>query len=374
MDNLIISKDGEKQIIEVKISDISNKNFNPRKSGLIEQNLKELTEAEYFPEIHLGLFNGELIVVDGYHRLEASKRLGLENIKAYITEYSKIEGLQKDAINENINHGQRLSDYDIAISIFEIYLSFVKQGKLSAVSIAEFIRMFKIDERRGRTLFAWAVMHKEVLEDDTTKIEKASFMEEFYGLIKFYNEIPGKISNESKYKIKSFYFKYCDLNKMQLREAIKLLKEGKDYAEEEEKRNKEEKEIAKKTISESQNLVSDNSTEGSKIDKEDEVERSIAISNDLLKNNEGQTIEEKIEEINKELEKEIKDKSKSSEKIGVKSYLESISGQIMTMLMLQSKDKLEPLTNEHIKIINDISDRFDELTTQYYAELNKKKD
>ena len=117
MINLEISKDRIKKVIEVKIKDISEKNFNPRKHGLLEENLKSLIESEYFPEIHLGLINGELIVVDGYHRLEASKRLGLETIRAYITEYSKIEGLQKDAINENINHGQRLSDYDISLCI-----------------------------------------------------------------------------------------------------------------------------------------------------------------------------------------------------------------------------------------------------------------
>jgi len=167
MSNLEISKDGIKKVIEVKIKDISEKNFNPRKHGLLEENLKSLIESEYFPEIHLGLINGELIVVDGYHRLEASKRLGLETIRAYVTEYSKIEGLQKDAINENINHGQRLSDYDISTSIYSIYKTFIDQGKLSNLSIVDFIRMFKIDERRGRSLFAWAVIHKEILEDET---------------------------------------------------------------------------------------------------------------------------------------------------------------------------------------------------------------
>ena len=61
MADLEISKDGVKKVIEVKIKDISEKNFNPRKHGLLEENLKSLIESEYFPEIHLGLINGELI-------------------------------------------------------------------------------------------------------------------------------------------------------------------------------------------------------------------------------------------------------------------------------------------------------------------------
>lgn len=365
MSNLEISKDGVKKVIEVKIKDISEKNFNPRKHGLLKENLKSLIESEYFPEIHLGLINGELIVVDGYHRLEASKRLGLETIRAYVTEYSKIEGLQKDAINENINHGQRLSDYDIATSIYSIYKSFIDKGKLSNLSIVDFIRMFKIDERRGRSLFAWAVIHKEILEDEIDKVDRVSMMEEIYSLIKFYNEIPGKISSETKHKIKNFYFKYLDLNKIQLREAISLLKEGKDYNEEEKNRKKEETKLAEKTISESQNLVTNNSSEENK-----EIERTLNVKNDLLK--EEKTFEEKMENVNKNLEKEIEEKSKTSQKIGVKSYLENISQQLMSMIMLQTKGRLEELTKEHIDLINNIEDRLNELTEEYYKKINTK--
>lgn len=372
MADLEISKDGVKKVIEVKIKDISEKNFNPRKHGLLEENLKSLIESEYFPEIHLGLINGELIVVDGYHRLEASKRLGLETIRAYVTEYSKIEGLQKDAINENINHGQRLSDYDIATSIYGIYKSFIDQGKLSNLSIVDFIRMFKIDERRGRSLFAWAVIHKEILEDEIDKVDRVSMMEEIYSLIKFYNEIPGKISSETKHKIKNFYFKYSDLNKIQLREAISLLKEGKDYNEEEKNRKKEETKLAEKTISESQNLVTNNSSEENITDKEDEkgIERTLNVKNDLLK--EEETFEEKMENVNKNIEKEIEEKSKTSQKIGVKSYLENISQQLMSMIMLQTKGRLEDLTKEHIDLINNIEDRLSELTEEYYKKINTK--
>ena len=367
-----ISTDGNKIVQEIKINEISQKNFNPRKNGLIEDNISSLLETEYFPEIHLGLLNGELIVVDGYHRLEASKRLGLETIKAFITPYTKIEGLQKDAINENINHGQRLTDYDIAVSIFDIYKSFVSQGKLSSLTIIEFIRMFKIDDRRGRSLFAWAVMHKEVLEDDVKKVEKASFMEEYYSLIKHFKEAPGALSNEFKYKLKNFYYRYCELNRTQLREAVNLFKEGKDYEEEQTKKRKEEIALNEKVITESQNIVTNSSSEEKEETISKEISREIAPKNDLLKNVESKSFEEKMNEVNDEIKNEIEEKSKTSQKVGVKSYLENISSQLMTLIMLQTKGKLEPLTKEHIDLINNIEDRFDEITQDYYKELNKK--
>ena len=79
-----------------------------------------------------------------------------------------------------------------------------------------------------------------------------------------------------------------------------------------------------------------------------------------------------MENVNKNLEKEIEEKSKTSQKIGVKSYLENISQQLMSMIMLQTKGRLEDLTKEHIDLINNIEDRLSELTEEYYKKINTK--
>ena len=79
-----------------------------------------------------------------------------------------------------------------------------------------------------------------------------------------------------------------------------------------------------------------------------------------------------MENVNKNLEKEIEEKSKTSQKIGVKSYLENISTQLMSMIMLQTKGRLEDLTKEHIDLINNIEDRLSELTEEYYKKINTK--
>lgn len=373
-----------KIIQDVLLTDISNININPRKNGLIEENVESLKEAEVFPEIHLGLLDGQLIVVDGYHRLEASKRLGLETIKAYITDYKTIETIIRDAINENINHGQRLSDYDVAMSMYELYNKLVDAGKLTTIKMKDFITSFKIDERRGRSLFNWVVLHKEILDDEITTVKNISFSDEYYSMILFLNEIPGKISNEAKYKIKTFYNKYNHLSKIELRKAIALFKQGLDYEIEAEKLKQAAKEIDTNPIKQETKVeTKEPEKDDLPVDESENTEREVTLKNDLLTKpepkekakedlviEEAKTVEEKMEVVEKLNEEITKELSNSKEKFKLDTYLDAMSKQVMTMLMLQSKGNLEDFTKEHINKLNDIVDRLNELTEGYY-ESNK---
>lgn len=370
-----------KVIQDVLLTDISNININPRKNGLIEENVESLKEAEVFPEIHLGLLDGQLIVVDGYHRLEASKRLGLETIKAYITDYKTIETIIRDAINENINHGQRLSDYDVAMSMYELYNKLVDAGKLTTIKMKDFITSFKIDERRGRSLFNWVVLHKEILDDEITTVKNISFSDEYYSMILFLNEIPGKISNEAKYKIKTFYNKYNHLSKIELRKAIALFKQGLDYEIEAEKLKQAAKEIDTNPIKQETKVeTKEPEKDDLPVDESENTEREVTLKNDLLTKpepkekakedlviEEAKTVEEKMEVVEKLNEEITKELSNSKEKLKLDTYLDAMSKQVMTMLMLQSKGNLEDFTKEHINKLNDIVDRLNELTEGYYA-------
>lgn len=370
-----------KVIQDVLLTDISNININPRKNGLIEENVESLKEAEVFPEIHLGLLDGQLIVVDGYHRLEASKRLGLETIKAYITDYKTIETIIRDAINENINHGQRLSDYDVAMSMYELYNKLVDAGKLTTIKMKDFITSFKIDERRGRSLFNWVVLHKEILDDEITTVKNISFSDEYYSMILFLNEIPGKISNEAKYKIKTFYNKYNHLSKIELRKAIALFKQGLDYEIEAEKLKQAAKEIDTNPIKQ-ETKVETKEVEKDEVpvDESENTEREVTLKNELLTKpepkekakedlviEEAKTVEEKMEVVEKLNEEITKELSNSKEKFKLDTYLDAMSKQVMTMLMLQAKGNLEDFTKEHINKLNDIVDRLNELTEGYYG-------
>ena len=376
--NYTTSTIDNKILQDVLLTDISDTNINPRINGIIEENVESLIEAKFFPEIHLGLLDGQLIVVDGYHRLEAAKRLQEESIKAYITEYKTIETIIRDAINENMNHGQRLSDYDVAMSMFDLYNKMVQAGKLTTVKMKDFITNFKIDERRGRSLFNWVVLHKEILDDEITTVKNISFSDEYYSMVLFLNETPGKISNESKYKIRTFYNKYNHLSKIELRKAIALFKEGKDYEIEAEKLKQAAKEIDTNPLKiENTKVDSIEQNDETQVEetKDENIEREVNLKNDLLtkpKQEEvpeaEETVEEKIEKVEKLNEQISEELSKNpKEKFKLDTYLDVMSKQVMTMLMLQAKGNLEDFTKEHINKLNDIVDRLNELTEGYYG-------
>ena len=369
--NYITSTNENRKIQDVLLTDISDVNINPRINGIIEENVETLVEAKYFPEIHLGILDGQLIVVDGYHRLEAAKRLQEEKIKAYITEYKTLETIIRDAINENMNHGQRLSDYDIATSMFDLYKKMVKAGKLTTIKMKDFISNFKIDERRGRSLFNWAVLHKEILEDDIETVKNISFSDEYYSMILFLNEIPGNISNETKYKIRTFYNKYNHLSKIELRKAIAFFKEGKDYEIEAEKLKQAAKEIDTNPIkkeTKKEETIKDETPVEEKNENEN-PEREVKLNNDLLVKPEEKEESvsdklEKVEQLNNEITEELSKSVKGTIKLD--TYLDVMAKQVMTMLMLQKKGTLQEFDLEHINKLNNIIDRLNELTEGYY--------
>ena len=65
-----------------------------------------------FPPIIVGRINGEMILVDGYHRILATQRLDEEYLKAEVRQYGTLLELFEDAINLNSSHGLPLSSAD----------------------------------------------------------------------------------------------------------------------------------------------------------------------------------------------------------------------------------------------------------------------
>ena len=249
----------------------------------------------------------------------------------------------------------------------------------------DFITSFKIDERRGRSLFNWVVLHKEILDDEITTVKNISFSDEYYSMILFLNEIPGKISNEAKYKIKTFYNKYNHLSKIELRKAIALFKQGLDYEIEAEKLKQAAKEIDTNPIKQEPKIeTKEIEKDEIPVDESENTEREVTLKNELLTKpepkekakedlviEEAKTVEEKMEVVEKLNEEITKELSNSKEKFKLDTYLDAMSKQVMTMLMLQSKGNLEDFTKEHINKLNDIVDRLNELTEGYYDKSNK---
>ena len=86
-----------------------------------------------FPPIIVARHNKQNIVVDGWHRIEATKRRGEEHIQAEI-----LYGLTKkqifiEAVKRNIEHGQQLSASEVAGIIVKLEDMKLDIGKISKI-------------------------------------------------------------------------------------------------------------------------------------------------------------------------------------------------------------------------------------------------
>jgi len=68
--------------------------------------------GQEFPPVQVGLFKGKMIVVDGWHRIEARKLLKLKYVQAVLVKYTNLRDLFADAVRLNISHGRPLSMHE----------------------------------------------------------------------------------------------------------------------------------------------------------------------------------------------------------------------------------------------------------------------
>lgn len=348
----------EKKIVKIPLELIDRGiNVNPR-SKLVMETVEELVESIDFPEIHLGYLDGKLIIVDGYHRDAAAQRLDAKEILAYITEYKTLNEVKIDAFRENVNHGVKLTNYDIAAWI---YTNFLEESKLiPTTTLNSFTKKCNVPGRTALALFKWFVVHKEVLEDDEKEV-KTGDAEEFYSILTAFKEIPGSVSENFKIKFKVFYNKYNGiLKRNELREAISLFKEGKDYNEEKEKEQKE----LERTASVVEEMEKNEWNESFEKIGDDAVDRNGNADYSEPKtesNNTNSTIENLIkeqEELNKEIKEEVK--KETTNKIFATKVIDNISKSVMHLHMLNSKKKAI-FTYNDLKVLEDTMDRIQEI-------------
>lgn len=364
----------EKKIVKIPLDLIDRSiNVNPR-SSLIMENVEKLVEAKDFPEIHLGYLDGKLIIVDGYHRDVAAQKLEEKEILAYITEYKTLSDLKIDAFKENVNHGIKLSDYDVAAWIYNNFLE--ASQNTPTVSLSSFTKRCDVPERRALSFFKWYVVHKEILEDAESEIKKTGEVEEFYSLLTHFKEIPGSVSENFKIKFKTFYDKYSGkLDRYELRKAISWFKEGKDYDEE----VKRELEESAKVVEEMEKADLEKWNDSFEKIGDDEVDRvgnADYSSSDSI-GPENKTIKELMEEqekINKEFETEIQKSESQPDKVFADKFIDNISKGIMHLNMLNAKKKVS-FSYENLKSLENIMDRLQEMIDSLNPdELKKEKE
>lgn len=73
---------------------------------------EEMKAGAKFPPIIVGQLDDQLIVVDGYHRYQATKKLGIEHIQGILKKYKSMADLLVDAVAANNHHGIRYTPQD----------------------------------------------------------------------------------------------------------------------------------------------------------------------------------------------------------------------------------------------------------------------
>lgn len=364
MYNEFITKKNElKKVTEVNLCDISTRDFNPRKSGLLQENVEKLVKAEEFPPIHLGFLNGELIVVDGYHRLSATQRLGRDKIQAFITEFETEAELRKQAFLLNVNHGIKLSELDIALNIYEFY-AYEKKIK-PTTTLTKVISDYDIPVRRARQLFFWTIINRIILENNSTEITDLSKCEEYMKIINNRKERYDSLSLVLKDEIRRLYNKYNHLVIPELRQAVHLYIDGKDYEEEQlkmkiEKQNEvinvesvEEVEIVEEYVKEERTFETPGEVYYEK-DEDDYIGTKVTV--DL---GTGEVKEmKKIENLTPV--KSETTTTKVSNNLGVTNTLNKLGEDIMTIRKLQMLGRIN-FTEEDYLTLNSLMDRIEDI-------------
>src|SRR5215207_2670296 len=96
---------------EVRLQDLKvNPSLQPRVGGTDAAHVRTLEEApNSWPPLRVVLRGETSLLVDGYHRLEAAKKLGLESIRVEVVQVAPDEDLHELAFRLNATHGRPLS-------------------------------------------------------------------------------------------------------------------------------------------------------------------------------------------------------------------------------------------------------------------------
>jgi hypothetical protein len=104
-----------------------------------------------FPPIRVGRFNGELYVIDGWHRVEAKKILGEEYIEAIIKDYKDKKEMFEDAIRFNTTH-RRSSSFEKKVRLIKKFESEGLKFEIEKISEITRIPMDKVERFKIRTV------------------------------------------------------------------------------------------------------------------------------------------------------------------------------------------------------------------------------
>ena len=140
----------------------------------------EMKNGAKFPPILVGELDGRLIVVDGYHRVNAYKKLKIEFIQGIHKKYDSIANILKDAVEANNHHGIRYGSQDKA-HIAKLLLGYGIQRQ----DIANLINMTvdtlekfgarNLDNKTMKAPLARLVREGKITEEEAFEVDQGRF-------------------------------------------------------------------------------------------------------------------------------------------------------------------------------------------------------
>jgi polyhydroxyalkanoate synthesis regulator phasin len=140
----------------------------------------EMKNGAKFPPILVGELDGRLIVVDGYHRVNAYKKLKIEFIQGIYKKYNSIADILRDAVEANNHHGVRYGSQDkahITKLLQEYGLQRQEVADLMRVSV-EKLDKFTVRNLDNKTLkapLARLVREGKITEEEAAEVDQSRF-------------------------------------------------------------------------------------------------------------------------------------------------------------------------------------------------------
>jgi len=105
---------------------------------------RSMSMGDVFPAITVAEIKGVYVLVDGYHRFQASKNLDRTEIDAEVIQCNTLVDAYIESLKRNILHGRPLSIYERLLAAMRLK----KDAKLSMTEISKLLRMPAADIKR----------------------------------------------------------------------------------------------------------------------------------------------------------------------------------------------------------------------------------
>ena len=108
--------------------------------------------GDVFPPIALAKIKGQLILVDGWNRCIATRKMGLAEIEAEVlTDCKTYDDVYIESLRRNVTHGTSLSPYEIAVAVKQLREKGISFDIIAGIVHIDTNNVIQLDKERNST-------------------------------------------------------------------------------------------------------------------------------------------------------------------------------------------------------------------------------